>query len=96
MAAVLAKSLSHIIVFPDHVTFELKSRLQEAGRTARVQYLLCPKVMGQQGEQTAVTDAQAHTVGLQHLREKSHLNTGFLTADQEILAGTLMEIPPFS
>lgn len=82
-------------MYPDHVTFKLKSRLRKTGRTAPVQYLLCPKVMGQQGQQTAITDTKAHAVRLQHLREKNHLNTGFLMVGQEILVGALTEMLPF-
>lgn len=78
VTAVLAKSLSHRTVYPDHVTVKLRSHLQEADRMAHVQYLLCPKVMGQQGEQAAITDAQAHTVWLQHLQKKNHPTPVFL------------------
>lgn len=51
---------------------------QEVGRKAHVQYLLCPKVIRQQGEQTAITDTQADTVWLQHLAEKNNFSTSFL------------------
>ena len=44
-----------------------------------------PKVIGQHGQQTAITDAQADTVRLQHLQEKSNLSTDFLTTLRKFL-----------
>jgi len=52
---------------------------------AHGQYLLHPKVIGQHGQQTAITDAQADTVRLQHLQEKSNLSTDFLTMLRKFL-----------
>lgn len=57
------------------------------------QYLLCSKVMGQHGEEAAVTDTKADATWHQHLQEKGRISTGSLV--QALPPDKLTDMLPF-